>query len=129
MTEKSIKVWVEIAEEDLDTAICCFENKKLLWSVVMCQQAIEKILKALYVKNFTEIPEKTHNLVKLAQDTGIINDSNDEITVFFNKLILYYFGSRYPEKRARLQKECNYEFVHGIMNKTKEVFQWVKEKL
>lgn len=129
MSEKDIKIWIEIAEEDLETAICCFNDKKLIWSVVMCQQAMEKIIKALYVKNTGQVPEKTHNLVKLAQNTNIADYCNEEIIVLFNKLLLYYLGSRYPDKRMKLQKECSYVFVEDIINKTKEVFQWVKEKL
>ena len=129
LSEKNIKIWLEIAEEDLDTAICCFNNKKLMWSVVMCQQAIEKILKALYVKNTGQIPEKTHNLIKLVQNVEITNNLDEETIILFNKLILYYLGSRYPDKRAKLQAECNYGFVEDIINKTKEVFKWVKEKL
>lgn len=129
MSEKDVKIWVEIAEEDLDTAICCFENKKLIWSVVMCQQAMEKILKALYAQKTEQMPEKTHNLIKLSQNAEIIDECNEETIVLFNKLLLYYLGSRYPDKRARLQKECSYDFVENVINKTKEVFQWVKRKL
>ncbi len=129
MEEKNINTWVKIADEDLDTAEYCLNGKKYLWAMVMCQQAIEKVLKAIYVKNTDEIPEKTHNLTKLAKDTGIINELSEETKMLLDDLLIYYYGSRYPDKREKLDIDLTPELIKNTMNSTKEFHLWLKNKL
>lgn len=127
--QKDINIWLEIAEEDLDSAEYSFQGKKYLWAMVMCQQAIEKILKALYVKKIGKIPEKTHNLVKLCRDTGIIEELSEENIELMEKLLFYYFGTRYPEKREKLKASLVVSDINNTMSQTKEIYLWLKNKL
>lgn len=129
MEEKNINTWIDIADEDFSTAEYCFNGKKYLWAMVMCQQAIEKLLKAIYVKDTNEIPEKTHNLKKLAGDTNIIDECSNETLKLFNVLLIYYFASRYPDKREKIQPELTEEHMENIFKQTKEVYLWLKSKL
>lgn len=41
-------VWITIAYDDIDAAEHCFQGKRYLWSMFMCQQAVEKAIKAVY---------------------------------------------------------------------------------
>jgi len=127
--EKNIQAWLNFAEEDISTAEHCFQGKKYLWSMVMCQQAIEKVLKAIYVKQTGQIPEKTHNLAKLAKDTGIIEELSEQTLKLMDRLLVYYYGTRYPDKRAKLQLDFTDEFVNNTMEQTKELYLWLKNKL
>ncbi len=129
MEEKDINIWIKIADEDLDAAEYCVNGKKYLWAMVMCQQAVEKVLKAIYVKNTDKIPEKTHNLIKLAKDTGILDELSGETFKLLNKLLIYYFATRYPDKRVKLQSEFTKNNISNILNQTKEVYLWLKNKL
>lgn len=129
MEEKNIQVWIDIAEEDLSTSEWCVEGKKFLWAMVMCQQAIEKLLKAIYLKKTEEIPPKIHNLNKLAEYSNISDELSEEVKSFFDELLIYYFSSRYPDKSSLLKKELNEDKVVNSLNKTKEVFTWLKNKL
>jgi len=97
--------------------------------MVMCQQSIEKVLKAIYVKNENEIPDKIHNLRKLAVDAGVIEECSEEVINLFNKLLVYYFGSRYPDKREKLKAEFTRENMESLLKQTKEVYLWLKSKL
>jgi HEPN domain-containing protein len=129
MPERNINTWIQIADEDLDVAEYNFQGKKYMWAMVMCQQAIEKILKAIYVKQTDKIPEKTHSLTKLAKDTGIIDELSDETLTLLDRLLVYYFGTRYPDKRAKLQLDFTPELVNNTMEQAKEVYSWLKNKL
>lgn len=64
MSEKIINNWILLAEYDLESAEVLFKAKKYLTMAFSCQQAIEKILKAIYVKEKSETPPYTHNLIK-----------------------------------------------------------------
>jgi HEPN domain-containing protein len=48
-TEEKFEYWLDIAEYDLRTAEAMFETGRWLYVVFMCQQAIEKLCKGLYV--------------------------------------------------------------------------------
>ena len=54
--------WEECAQYDLDTADVMFGSGRYLYCVFMCQQAIEKIVKGIYVLYTGEEPVKTHNI-------------------------------------------------------------------
>lgn len=119
MEEKNIQEWIDIADEDLNTAEWCIKGKKLLWDMVMCQQSIEKILKAIFLKQTQEIPPKIHNLNKLAEFTHVSNELSEDKKTFFEELLIYYFSSRYPDKSAIIKKELTEDLAINTFNKTK----------
>ena len=41
--------WLEMAEDDLDTASVMLKSGKYMYVSFMCQQAIEKLCKGIYV--------------------------------------------------------------------------------
>ena len=59
---KQIEYWKSGAESDLESAEILINNNKLLQGLFFCHLYIEKILKALVVKQIKDIPPKTHNL-------------------------------------------------------------------
>ena len=51
-----INYWIELADYDLKTAKVMYKSKRYLYLWFMCNQVIEKILKAYYVKTHEDIP-------------------------------------------------------------------------
>jgi HEPN domain-containing protein len=123
------EIWLNIAEEDLQAAEWSFKGDQFLWTVFMCQQCIEKTLKALYIHNKKEIPPKKHDLLSLSKSSNIFELLNDDIIDLFTYLNLYYIETRYSEKREELKAKCNKENTFKILNQTKEVFEWLKNML
>jgi len=77
--EEHIQYWVESAENDLGSAEILFAAGKYDWSLFIGHLVLKKILMALYVQdNQNQLPPKTHNLVKLAENTNIVL-STDQI--------------------------------------------------
>ena len=68
MSQKTINNWLSLAEYDLNPAEAMFQTKRYLYVAFMWQQAIEKLLKAGYVKARSSTPPYTHNLLRLLQD-------------------------------------------------------------
>jgi len=60
MSEDTIQHWINIAEYDLQVAESMLEKKHYLYVGFMCHQAIEKLLKAYYVRNKKETPPYIH---------------------------------------------------------------------
>jgi len=46
---EKVDYWVDIARYDLQTAAAMFKSRRYLYTVFMCEQALEKLLKGLYI--------------------------------------------------------------------------------
>jgi HEPN domain-containing protein len=127
--QKVIQEWVDVAEYDLNNAEICINGGHYLWAMVMCQQTIEKTLKAIHIKNNSSPFRRTHKLLQLAQDINIIHHIDDEKEDLFNDLVTYYLDSRYPDTHKKLKVVCDENYMQITLSKTKEVYQWLKTML
>lgn len=121
--------WIEIAKSDLDTADFCFGGKRHLWALFMCQQALEKALKSLYINIHEEIPPKKHDLIELAGLVNLLQDCSESTKDLLRRLTRYYIKTRYPDQIDDLNKYTDSQTTLVLLNKTKEVFKWIVEKL
>ena len=94
---KSVKYWLDLSDYDLATAEAMLLTKRYLYVGFMCHQAIEKILKALYVQLFNELPPYTHNLIQLTNLTNINKELSEEQKEVIIKLMPLNVESRYPK--------------------------------
>ena len=66
--EKQIHYWLTASKLDWETAVDIYNsNKNLHFCLFICHLVIEKLLKALIVKETSKHPLKTHNLLRLAE--------------------------------------------------------------
>jgi len=63
-----------------------WKSKRYLYVLFTCQQSVEKMLKALIVKNTKSFPPKIHDLVKLLNLAEI--DADKEEKEFLQNLII-----------------------------------------
>jgi len=125
----SINNWLKIAEDDISAAEWNLEGNQFLWCIFMCQQGIEKILKAIYQYKMDKTPPFKHDLLFLAKSVGIIEDCPEETIDLFAYLNIYYIETRYSEKREELKANLNKENTRETLEKTKRTFEWLKSKL
>ncbi|HPJ36581.1 MAG TPA: HEPN domain-containing protein [Spirochaetota bacterium] len=69
--ELQIKYWIDSSSEDISTAQILIEKERFLHGLFFCHLAMEKILKAVYVKTKADFAPKTHNLLYLCELCGI----------------------------------------------------------
>ena len=58
--DEKIKYWIDIAKYDIESAKVMFDGNRYLYVGFMCHQSIEKMLKAMYVKELKETPPYIH---------------------------------------------------------------------
>ena len=92
-TGKDVNAWVKASRYDLETARALLESRRYLYVLFMCQQSLEKLLKASVIARTVELPPRIHNLVRLA-DLAALDVSEDE-RGYLERLSLYYIQSRY----------------------------------
>ena len=120
--EDNIYEWFTISEYDLQTAKAMLFAGRYLYVAFMSQQAIEKLLKAIYMQNIKELPPRTHNLLYLADKLGL--NISEEHKKIFSQLNQYYLESRYPGDRVRLAQEMNKTQAESIYNCTEEAWEY-----
>jgi HEPN domain-containing protein len=125
--EKDITYWLNLSEYDIKTADAMFNSRRYLYVLFTCQQAVEKLLKALVTKNTKSFPPKTHDLLRLAELSTIEMDNTRR--EFLAKLAFYYIETRYPEELAKISKDINKKTALEYLNKTKTLLRWLKRKL
>lgn len=125
--EKTVVYWFEGAEYDLSVADAMFQTGKYPYALFMGHLALEKILKALVVKEKREHAPYTHSLPLLA--SKLVTKIPEEIEKKLVRFMEFYFETRYPEERKEFYKKCTRNFTELHLNEIKEVFKWLKEKL
>ncbi|NJM94308.1 MAG: HEPN domain-containing protein, partial [Cytophagales bacterium] len=64
--EKQIQYWIDGAATDISTAELLIKERRWLPGLFFCHLAVEKALKAHYVKSLGAMAPKTHNLIYLS---------------------------------------------------------------
>ena len=114
--------WVRYAEADLKAAPLALEHDLLRICLFHCHEAVEKMLKAIWVETRGEEPERTHNLPYLARELAIeMSDSQSE---FLRRLYWELIPSRYPEGR-----EPDRRTVQWYYEETRGLFSWLRQML
>lgn len=128
ITEKRVRHWIEQSNEDFKTARAMFRSRRWKYTIFMCQQSIEKYLKAIYMKKKQEFPPRIHNLFRLAEmiDKACFPGNYLE---FFSELSLYYIQSRYPEDIDKMEEINKKSRAREILRYTKEVLKWIQKTM
>ncbi|MCX6579814.1 MAG: HEPN domain-containing protein [Candidatus Aminicenantes bacterium] len=103
---KRAMFWTEQAEEDFQTARIMIKSKRWKYAIFMCQQTLEKSLKAIYMEKKEEFPPRIHNLFRLSEQIGKELFPEDYLE-FFSEISLYYIQSRYPEDIEKMAEINN----------------------
>jgi HEPN domain-containing protein len=120
--------WIERAEYDLDTAKAMQQTGRYLYVGFMCQQTVEKSLKAVIAKQGV-FPPKVHHLMHLAELSNLSNLLNDEQTVLLYELYPFNIEARYLSHKDKIAKNLNEKNCKAYISKTEEFLQWIKQKL
>jgi len=121
MTKKQhVEYWINTAEKDWASVDILFVGRQYLQSLFWAHLVLEKLAKALWVKNNEEnIPPKIHNLVVLLKQANV--DLGEEKMNFVKKFNEFQLSGRYPDYTNNLYKRCTEEFTYEQLEKTKEI--------
>lgn len=129
MATDRVKYWTEIADYDLGTAETLYEGGRWLYVAFMCHQAIEKTLKAYWCATQPNDPPFTHNLTTLSERTELDKEMSDDQLDIIATLMPMNIQARYPEYKDQLAKMLTKENCRNIIDETKKLQEWIKNKL
>lgn len=124
---EKIAYWIDAGNYDLKSAEFMQESGRYVYTAFLCQQAIEKYLKALYIKKTSKEAPRTHNLVYLA---GLVElEMTDEYLKLLADLTSYYIEGRYPTYKQRVSRALGKKKAADVLAGTKGVIRWLKSAL
>ena len=124
-----VKYWTDVSDYDLDTADAMFRTGRWLYVGYMCHQTIEKAFKAFWCSRKEEPAPYSHNLINLAQSSGLGQLLSDEQKAFISEMMPLNIEARYPSYKQSISDALSEERCKEIITKTRELQQWVKTKL
>ena len=122
---KDTKNWLDMAEDDLQTAEHMLETGRYVYVIFMCHLSIEKTLKGLVTEETKKIPPKTHDLLYLTQKAAA--QFAPEILDFVGMINNTSIATRYPRDFSRLISSYPKEVASDYLKRTKEVVQWLRQ--
>jgi HEPN domain-containing protein len=109
---------------------------RYLYVVFMCQQAIEKLVKGLYVLFCEGEPPRTHSISIVFkkvvesqsdkfEDLESYLEKREQYGSFFERLLAYYIAERYPSYKEKLSETVDRREATEVLSTTEEVFKWL----
>jgi len=126
MGENTVDYWISLADYDLKVADSLLEKEHYIYVGFMCHQAIEKMLKAIYVNKINSTPPYIHKLDKLIELSGIKKEFNDEQYDIIDELTPLNIQARYPAYKEAIYKLLTKEKAQTILLNTGDLITWLK---
>lgn len=104
-----------------------FASGRYIYVLFCCQQAVEKMLKAIIVARTNDFPPRLHNLLRLAETAGVSLDPEREDLL--GELSGYYIQTRYPEEIEPLVQSLDAEPIRDTLDKTERIVEWLLSML
>jgi HEPN domain-containing protein len=124
----SVKIWLERVDYDFATARAMLKTGRYLYVVFMCQQAVEKTLKALLTLQGKEV-KPIHNLSKIASIADILQEFGEEQRLLIEDLSAYYLNARYKETIEALSQAIGKKEAKAYLKKAEELIKWLIQKM
>ncbi len=130
--------WIMLSDYDIETIDCLVAGERWVYVAFLCQQAVERQLKGMYVYyNNAEAP-KTHNVnflfSKIQNEAKFL--SHPEIERFesgktecedFLIDVMFYYMSDYPFSYKNIMNRfVNKENALALFEKTKYMLAWLR---
>lgn len=125
--EKTVKYWVESSTYDLTVTKSLYKQKKYPYALFFGHLALEKLLKALYVKRNEKHAPFTHSLPMLSEKIGVALPK--DIAIQLREFMEFYFESRYPDEQQTFYKKCTKGYTNKKIKEIERVFKWLKKQL
>jgi len=124
-----IEYWVESSDRDYKSMLKNYKAKQYLWALFIGHLMLEKLLKAIYVKNNKNkpYPPKIHNLNVLAEKCKLkLNDRQEKILFICNS---FNINTRYGDYKNEFYKKCTRNYTKKQIKDIEEMRIWLRKEL
>jgi HEPN domain-containing protein len=123
-----IEKWLERVTYDMDTAKAMLKTKRYIYVVFMCQQALEKCLKAMLLYKGKEIAP-IHNLRRLSELGEVLGELDESKLIKLDFLSHYYISASYKEDLQELSQGITRKIARDYLQFAEETITWLSQKM
>lgn len=110
------------------TVEALFDNKRYVHCLFFAHLVLEKLCKANWVRcNEENTPPRTHNLIKLIQQTDLEMEEAD--LIFLQGFNDFQIEGRYPDHLFKINQICTLEYTEFTLEKIKTIKLCLQEKM
>jgi len=118
--------WLQQSKDDFDAAKFNFNGGKYYVAAFLCQQAVEKALKALFLSENKGAAPQSHSLIYLATNTS----TPERFFSFLRELTPKFVDTRYPDASIDIPSRIyDKENTKTIVSRSEEVIEWAQKKI
>lgn len=125
--DKVISHWITMSDEDFLTMEVLYSNHRNSWALFTGHLVIEKLAKALYVKQTGFYPPMIHDLRRIIEKSGI--DVDEQMMIMFDSISRFNINARYDDYKRSFSNQCTDIFTEEWIFSIKKCRVWIKEKL
>ena len=125
--DKTVAYWKEGADYDMGAAADIFATGRYPYVLFMAHMALEKLLKAIYVKRTGHHAPRTHSLTLLARK--LKGEMPKDILEDLAGYAGFHIQTRYPDYMYEYYDYCTEEYTRKTLEQMREVYQWLKRRL
>ena len=127
MEKINFKIWLKNSEEDIKVADNLFKLKHYPQCLFFCHLSLEKILKAIIIKNTKNYPPYSHDLRRLAEMGKISLDIEQKKVL--DQISIFNIAGRYADEKLEFYKKYNNKiYVEEYLNTTFKLRLWLKKE-
>jgi len=125
--KKAVDYWRDSALYDLDTVKSLMASGRYPHALFFSHLVLEKLLKAVFVRERKQHAPFIHSLVMLAKKSDI-NIPNDML-VQLAEFTQFNIEGRYPEEKESFNKKATKEFASEKFKELEEIVECLREIL
>lgn len=124
---KVVQHWIDSADKNRITMDHLIETKDFNWALFLGHLIIEKLLKALYVKQLGRHAIFSHDLLRLASKINI--EVTAEQQEWLDEITTFNLNARYDNYKQDFYKRCTEDFTHKWLDRIKKLESWLRNQL
>lgn len=104
-----------------------FKNGHYAWALFLGHLVLEKLLKAAYVKNVGAKIPFTHDLIKIAGESGL--RLSEEQKDLLDAVTAFNIKARYPDYKGRFYRKATKRFAENYLIQIKDFRKWLVREI
>jgi HEPN domain-containing protein len=125
--DEFVAFWIESSDNDFKTMQDLHKTGNNNWALFIGHLVIEKLAKALFVKEMNDYPPFIHDLRRILEKAGIEIDNDRK--VILDSISRFNIRARYDDFKQNFYSLCTNEFTDEWIEKIKESRIWIKSML
>ena len=125
--QRILDYWIESSDKDFKTMVDLYQTKNNSWALFIGHLVIEKLFKALYVKNKNDYPPMIHDLRRICEKADI--KPSESRKIILDTISRFNINARYDDYKQSFYLLCNDNFTTEWIEKIKECRLWIKTML